>query len=88
MRLSLEASLDEDNLNGALMIDQLKLICDQIDEIVEKVLGSERDLGWAAQRGLSQETAKLDDQMATAFRELMQIKADRRKAEAGGRTLH
>lgn len=84
-----EASLHEDDLNGALMIDRLKDICDQIDEIVEKVSGSERDLGWEAQRDLGPETAKLiEDQMAIAFQELMQIKAEQRKAQAGGHTLH
>ncbi|MGO4264089.1 hypothetical protein, partial [Lysobacter sp. TAB13] len=89
MGLSLGASLHEDNLNGALMIDRLTLICDQIDEIVEKVSDSERDLGWEAQRDLSQETAKLlEDHMAMALRELMQIKADQRKAKADGHTLH
>lgn len=81
-----EASLHEEDLNGALMIDRLKVICDQI---VEKVSDSERDLDWEVQRDLSQETEKLlEDHMAIAFPELMQIKADQRKAKAGGHSLH
>jgi len=58
-------------------------------KLVEKVLDSERDLAGAAQRNLRQETAEfLEDDMAMAFRELMQIKPDQRKAKAGEHSLH